>query len=226
MRYSDLLNNLISKILYSPSRKNFITTNYNCEYTIKQKILNKFPEFMQLADEEMNLDKDVLHKIDNEYSIALSYKIQNADVVEKIIDVCVSKNYDYSMLVMCVALLEDIMINGSRDMFGHHILTMEYVIKAYIDNFIDESTEHIVLAEDEEENETIKFSCIVNILNDTDLFNLLLSQASSNILINWLSDFNDLLLYHYRNTPLKEIKEDISGMVSYVAADIKVFRNT
>jgi hypothetical protein len=226
MRYSDLLNNLISKILYSPSRKNFITTNYNCEYAIKQKILNKFPEFMQLADEEMNLDKDVLHKIDNEYSITLSYKIQNADVIEKIIDVCVSKNYDYGMLVMCVALLEDIMINGSGDMFGHHILTMEYVVRTYIDNFIDEYTEHIVLAEDEEENEAIKFSCIVNILNDTDLFNLLLSQASSNILINWLSDFNDLLLYHYRNTPLEEIKEDISGMVSYVAADIKVFRNT
>ena len=226
MRYSDLLNNLISKILYSPSRKNFITTNYSCEYAIKQKILNKFPEFMQLADEEMNLDKDVLHKIDNEYSITLSYKIQNADVIEKIIDVCVKKNYDYNMLVMCVALLEDIMINGSGDMFGHHILTMEYVVKAYIDNFIDEYTEHIVLAEDEEENEAVKFSCIVNILNDTDLFNLLLSQASSNILINWLSDFNDLLLYHYRNTPLEEIKEDISGMVSYVAADIKVFRNT
>ena len=226
MRYSDLLNNLISKILYSPSRKNFITTNYNCEYAIKQKILNKFPEFMQLADEEMNLDKDVLHKIDNEYSITLNYKTQNADVIETIIDVCVSKNYDYSMLVMCVALLEDIMINGSGDMFGHHILTMEYVVKAYIDNFIDEYTEHIVLAEDEEENEDIKFNCVVNILNDTDLFNLLLSQASSNILINWLSDFNDLLLYHYRNTPLIEIKEDISGMVSYVAADIKVFRNT
>ena len=226
MRYSDLLNNLISKILYSPSRKNFITTNYNCEYTIKQKILNKFPEFMQLADEEMNLDKDVLHKIDNEYSITLNYRIQNADVIEKIIDVCVSKNYDYNMFVMCIALLEDIMINGSGDMFGHHILTMEYVVKAYIDNFIDENTEHISLAEDEEEDEAIKFSCIVNILNDTDLFNLLLSQASSNILINWLSDFNDLLLYHYRSTPLKEIKEDISGMVSYVAADIKVFRNT
>lgn len=225
MRYSDLLNNLISKILYSPSRKNFITTNYNCEHTIKQKILNKFPEFMQLADEEMNLDKDVLHKIDNEYSITLGYKIQNADVIEKIIDVCIKKGYDYNMLVMCVALLEDIMINGSGDMFGHHILTMEYVVKAYIDNFIDEYTEHIALAEDEEESNAVKFSCIVNILNDTDLFNLLLSQASSNILVNWLSDFNDLLLYHYRDTPLEQIKEDVSGMVSYVAADIKVFRN-
>lgn len=223
MRYSELLHKIVEKILYSPSRKNFITTNYSSEYNIKKIILDKFPEFAKLANSDEELDSNALLSIDKKYDITLNYKIQDAKIVEEILDHCIRKKYDFNMFVISVALLEDIMINGLREMFGHHILTLEYVIKAYVDNFIEDYTEHIVLSPDEEENDLIKFGCIVEILNDSELYNLLVSQASSNILINWLSDFNDLLLYYYRDTPLEKIKEDTSGLVSYVSAEIKIF---
>ena len=222
MRYSVLLQELIKKILDS-NRNNFITTNYSNEYNIKKIILNKFPEFKNLADEEMMLDKDALYSIDKKYDITLSYKIQDADIIERIINHCIKKDYDFNMFIMSVALLEDIMINGIRDMFGHYILTLEYVVKAYVDDFIEDCTEHIRLSDDEDESDAIKFNCIVEILNDSDLYNLLVSQASSNILVNWLSDFNDLLLLHYRDKPLEKIKDDTLGLVSYVTAELRVF---
>ena len=166
----------------------------------------------------MELDKDALYSIDKRYDITLNYRIHDADIVEKIIDHCIKKDYDFNMFVMSIALLEDIMINGIRDMFGHHILTLEFVIKAYVNDFIEEYTERIKLSSDEDESDLIKFNCIVEILNDNILYNMLISQASSNILVNWLSDFNDLLLLHYRNESLEKIKEDTIGLVSYVSA--------
>lgn len=222
MRYSELLNELVKRILDS-NRRNFITTNYSSEYSIKKIILNKFPEFRGLADEEMELDKDALYSIDKRYDITLNYRIHDADIVEKIIDHCIKKDYDFNMFVMSIALLEDIMINGIRDMFGHHILTLEFVIKAYVNDFIEEYTEYIRLSSDEDESGMIKFNCIVEILNDNVLYNMLISQASSSILVNWLSDFNDLLLLHYRDTSLEKIKEDTLGLVSYVSAELRVF---
>lgn len=225
MRYSTLLQELINKILNS-SRTNFITTNYSSEYNIKKIILNKFPEFEKLADQEMELDANALLSIDTRYDIILNYKIHDADIIEKIINHCISKQYDFNIFVMSIALLEDIMINGTREMFGHHILTLEYVIKTYVDDFIEDCTEHIRLSSDKDENDIIKFNCIVEILSDNELYNLLVSQASGNILVNWLSDFNDLLLFHYRNEPLEKIKEDTLGLVSYVSAELKVFSVT
>lgn len=222
MRYSELLNELVKRILDS-NRRNFITTNYSSEYNIKKIILNKFPEFRGLADEEMELDKDALYSIDKRYDITLNYRIHDADIVEKIIDHCIKKDYDFNMFVMSIALLEDIMINGIRDMFGHHILTLEFVIKAYVNDFIEEYTEHIKLSDDEDESDMIKFNCTIEILNDNVLYNMLISQASSNILVNWLSDFNDLLLLHYRDKSLEKIKEDTLGLVSYVSAELRVF---
>ncbi len=225
MRYSTLLQELINKILNS-SRTNFITTNYSSEYNIKKIILNKFPEFEKLADQEMELDANALLSIDTRYDIILNYKIHDADIIEKIINHCISKQYDFNIFVMSIALLEDIMINGTREMFGHHILTLEYVIKTYVDDFIEDCTEHIRLSSDKDENDIIKFNCIIEILSDNELYNLLVSQASGNILVNWLSDFNDLLLFHYRNEPLEKIKEDTLGLVSYVSAELKVFSMT
>lgn len=225
MRYSTLLQELINKILNS-SRTNFITTNYSSEYNIKKIILNKFPEFGKLADQEMELDANALLSIDTRYDIILNYKIHDADIVEKIINHCISKQYDFNIFVMSIALLEDIMINGTREMFGHHILTLEYVIKTYVDDFIEDCTEHIRLSSDKDENDIIKFNCIIEILSDNELYNLLVSQASGNILVNWLSDFNDLLLFHYRDEPLEKIKEDTLGLVSYVSAELKVFSVT
>lgn len=225
MRYSVLLQELINKILDS-SRKNFITTNYSSEYNIKKIILNKFPEFKMLADEELELDKDALSSIDRKYDISLSYRIHEADIIEKILDHCINKDYDFNMFVMSIALLEDIMINGVRDLFGHHILTLEYVIKAYVDDFIEDCTEHIRLSKEEDESDAIKFNCIVEILNDEKLYNLLVSQANSNILVNWLSDFNDLLLLHYRGKSLEYVKKETLGLVSYVSAELKVFSTT
>lgn len=222
MRYSELLNELVKRILDS-NRRNFITTNYSSEYNIKKIILNKFPEFRELANEEMELDKNALSSIDNRYDIVLNYRIHDADIVEKIIDHCIKKDYDFNMFIMSIALLEDIMINGIRDMFGHHILTLEFVVKAYVNDFIEEYTEHIKLSNDEDESDMIKFNCIVEILNDNVLYNMLISQASSNILVNWLSDFNDLLLFHYRDKSLEKIKEDTFGLVSYVSAELRVF---
>lgn len=222
MRYSTLLQELINKILNS-SRTNFITTNYSSEYNIKKIILNKFPEFEKLADQEMELDANALLSIDTRYDIILNYKIHDADIIEKIINHCISKQYDFNIFVMSIALLEDIMINGTREMFGHHILTLEYVIKTYVDDFIEDCTEHIRLSSDKDENDIIKFNCIIEILSDNELYNLLVSQASGNILVNWLSDFNDLLLFHYRDEPLEKIKEDTLGLVSYVSAELKVF---
>lgn len=223
MRYTDLLDEIINKILYSPSRKNFITTNYSNKDSIKKIILSKFPEFSKLADNEDGLDSNALISIDRKYDITLSYKLQDAAVVEKILEHCIKKQYDFNMFIMSIALLEDIMINGTREMFGHHILTLEYVIKVYIDNFIEEYTEDIKLADNDDESDAIKFNCVIEILNDSELYNLLVSQASSNILVNWLSDFNDLLLFHYRDTPLEKIKEDAIGMVSYVSAELRVY---
>lgn len=223
MRYVDLVNELVNKILYSPSKKNFITTNYSNAESIKQIILSKFPEFSALANEEEYLDNNALNIINKKYDIELNYKIQEAEIIDKILVHCINKNYDINMFITSIALLEDIMINGTRELFGHHILTMEYVIKAYVDNFIDEYTDYIVLANDEEESNLVKFACIVKILNDPELYNMLVSQASSNILINWLSDFNDLLLLHYRNTSLEQIREDTRGMVSYVVAEVRIF---
>ena len=225
MRYSTLLQELINKILNS-SRTNFITTNYSSEYNIKKIILNKFPEFGKLADQEMELDTNALLSIDTRYDIILNYKIHDADIIEKIINHCISKQYDFNIFVMSIALLEDIMINGTREMFGHHILTLEYVIKTYVDDFVEDCTEHIRLSSDKDENDIIKFNCIIEILSDNELYNLLVSQASGNILVNWLSDFNDLLLFHYRDEPLEKIKEDTLGLVSYVSAELKVFSVT
>ena len=225
MRYSTLLQELINKILNS-SRTNFITTNYSSEYNIKKIILSKFPEFGKLADQEMELDANALLSIDTRYDIILNYKIHDADIIEKIINHCISKQYDFNIFVMSIALLEDIMINGTREMFGHHILTLEYVIKTYVDDFIEDCTEHIRLSSDKDENDIIKFNCIIEILSDNELYNLLVSQASGNILVNWLSDFNDLLLFHYRDEPLEKIKEDTLGLVSYVSAELKVFSVT
>ena len=225
MRYSTLLQELINKILNS-SRTNFITTNYSSEYNIKKIILNKFPEFGKLADQEMELDANALLSIDTRYDIILNYKIHDADIIEKIINHCISKQYGFNIFVMSIALLEDIMINGTREMFGHHILTLEYVIKTYVDDFVEDCTEHIRLSSDKDENDIIKFNCIVEILSDNELYNLLVSQASGNILVNWLSDFNDLLLFHYRDEPLEKIKEDTLGLASYVSAELKVFSTT
>lgn len=230
MTYSDLMKNIINKIM-GVNKRNFLTNSFDNESSIRNILAVKFPEFGELADEEMELDYNALNRIDRTYNIEVAYEIRECKTIEKILDYCIKNNLGYNVFTMSIALLEHLMIHGPKDIFGHQILTMEYVMKFYVDDFVDNYTSFIKLKDElglpaeDEENDKLKTEVIMSIITNEELLNIILSQSKKNdILLIWLSDFNDLLLYHYFHEPnLNSIVSAIPEMVSYLSADIRIY---